>query len=315
MLSFARTFPLRALAKVAAAAALAVVAVVAAVTMAAGAHPASAQTAPAITTPPIPAAATGADAPSVGTGTGGAGANAGATAGATAGNGAGSTAGSGKVDINVQLPGTNGPSQSIVIILVLTLLAVAPSLLIMMTSFTRIVIVLSLTRQAMGLQAVPPNQVIAGLALFLSLFVMAPTLKQVNTDALQPWLKGKITQDQAWEAAQAPIKQFMLKQTRKSELQSMINASKEAKPGKPEDVSLTTLIPAFILSELKTAFLIGFVIFVPFLVIDLVVSSSLMSMGMMMLPPSLVSLPFKLLLFVMVDGWALVVSSLLSSFK
>ena len=207
------------------------------------------------------------------------------------------------------------PSQSVLVIIALTLLAVAPALLIMTTSFTRIVIVLSLTRNALGLQSIPPNQVIVGLAMFLSLFVMSPTLGEMNKVGLQPLLHGEKTQGEAFKAATVPLKSFMLAQTRKDELATFVKASGKERPASPEDVPLPTLIPAFILSELKTAFIIGFIVFVPFLVIDLIVSSSLMSMGMMMLPPVLVSLPFKLLLFVMVDGWALVVRSLLTSFR
>lgn len=207
------------------------------------------------------------------------------------------------------------PGQSVLIILLLTLLAVAPALLMMFTSFTRIVIVLSLTRNALGLQSIPPNQVVVGLSLFLSLFVMAPTLSQMNEAGLQPLLKGDKTFQEAWDSAQVPLKQFMLGQTRKSEINLFLKASRSPAPKRPEDIALTTLVPAFVLSEIKTAFIIGFVVFVPFLIIDLVVSSTLMSMGMFMLPPVLVSLPFKLLLFVMVDGWALVVKSLVTSFN
>jgi flagellar biosynthesis protein FliP len=175
--------------------------------------------------------------------------------------------------------------------------------------------VLSLTRNAMGLHTIPPNQVIVGLAMFLSFFVMSPTLGDINRDAIQPLLKGEKTQTQAYDAAVGPLRTFMLKQTRKGELAMFTSAANNGqRPEKPEDVGLAALIPAFILSELKTAFIIGFVIFIPFLVIDIVVSSSLMSMGMMMLPPVFVSLPFKLLLFVMVDGWGLIVRSLLKSF-
>lgn len=210
--------------------------------------------------------------------------------------------------------GLTKPSQSIVVILGLTLLSVVPSLLILLTGFTRIVIVLGLTRQALGLSNVPPNQVIAGLALFLSLFLMAPTLTQMNKVALQPYLHGQDTATQAYQAGEVPLKKWMLKQTRKPELAMMTQVSHEH-PSSPEKVSMAALIPAFLLSEIKSAFIIGFVIFIPFLVIDLVVSSTLMSMGMMMLPPTLVSLPFKLLLFVMVDGWTLVVHSLIVSFK
>lgn len=207
------------------------------------------------------------------------------------------------------------PGQSVIIILLLSLLAVAPALLIMLTSFTRIVIVLSLTRNALGLTTIPPNQVVIGLSLFLSLFVMLPTLSQVNDTALKPLLDGDLTTKEAYDKAQGPIRDFMLDQTRDGELNLFIKASRSETPETRDDVSLATLVPAFVLSELKTAFIIGFVVFVPFLIIDLVVSSTLMSMGMFMLPPILVSLPFKLLLFVMVDGWALVVKSLVTSFN
>jgi flagellar biosynthesis protein FliP len=218
--------------------------------------------------------------------------------------------------ISIDLEGeAGGPSQSVLIIVLLSLLAVAPALLVMLTSFTRIVIVLSLTRNALGVQSIPPNQVLVGLALFLSLFVMSPVLSEINEAALQPMLNGEKTQQEAYEAAVVPLRGFMLEQTRDGELAMFISAESGERPDSPEDVSLAALIPAFILSELKTAFIIGFVIFIPFLVIDIVVSSSLMSMGMMMLPPVVVSLPFKLLLFVMVDGWGLIVRSLLSSFN
>jgi len=175
-------------------------------------------------------------------------------------------------------------------------------------------VVLSLTRNALGVQAIPPNQVVVGLALFLSLFVMGPTLKEMNEKGLQPYLNGELNQQQAYDAGIEPLREFMIDQTRPGELALFVKAAGEAKPANPDDVSMTALVPAFILSELKTAFIIGFIVFIPFLVIDLVIASSLMSMGMMMLPPILISLPFKLLLFVMVDGWALVVRSLLSSF-
>ena len=210
--------------------------------------------------------------------------------------------------------GKKKAGQSVTIILLLTILAIAPALLMMVTSFTRIVIVLSLTRNALGVNAIPPNQVIVGLSLFLSLFVMFPTLSRVNEDALKPLMDGKISYNEAYHRAQDPLRDFMLRQTRKGELDLFIKASREERPQTRDDVSMATLVPAFVLSELKTAFIIGFVVFVPFLIIDLVVSSTLMSMGMFMLPPVLVSLPFKLLLFVMVDGWALVVKSLITSF-
>ena len=217
--------------------------------------------------------------------------------------------------VTVQLPDvTEKPSQSVIIILALTVLSVAPALLIMMTSFTRIAIVLSLTRNALGLQGVPPNQVIVGLALFLSLFVMGPTLSRINDDAIQPLLAGQIEQGEAYDNAVGPIREFMMGQTRQEEIGMFLSFQGADRPENPDDVGLTALIPAFILSELRTAFIIGFVIFIPFLVVDIIVSSSLMSMGMMMLPPVLVSLPFKLMLFVMIDGWDLIVRSLITSF-
>lgn len=217
--------------------------------------------------------------------------------------------------LNVDLGGAlTKPSNSIMIIILITLLSTAPALLIMMTSFTRVIIVLTLTRNALGVVSIPPNQVLVGLALFISLFIMSPTLSEMNKTAIQPYMKGEINQTQAYTEATKPLKAFMLKQTRQEELALFVNAS-GAKPDVPENVSMQALVPAFILSEMKTAFIIGFVIFIPFLVIDIIVSSSLMSMGMAMLPPQMISLPFKLLLFVMVDGWALVVKSLLTSFN
>jgi flagellar biosynthesis protein FliP len=229
-------------------------------------------------------------------------------------NGTSPTSGSGQISVN--LGGTlTKPSESLTIIIALTLLSVAPALLIMLTSFTRIIVVLSLTRNALGLQTVPPNQVLAGLALFITFFIMSPVITSINHDAVQPYLHNQITQGVALQKAEVPLKAWMLKQTRTSELAVFINASSGPKPKAPSDVSMTELIPAFALSELKSAFIIGFVVFIPFLVIDLIVSSSLMSMGMMMLPPVLVSLPFKILLFVLVDGWALIVKSLLTSYR
>ena len=207
------------------------------------------------------------------------------------------------------------PSESIVILIAVTLLGVAPSLLIMLTGFTRMVIVLSLTRQALGLQTTPPNQVIAGLALIFSLFVMAPTLTQMNHVAVQPYLNGQLTASQAFNTGEIPLKQWMLRQTDAPELTLAQSEAHQATSVPPAAaIPLGTLVPAFMLSQLKSAFIIGFVIFIPFLIIDLLVSSTLMSMGMMMLPPTLVSLPFKILLFVMVDGWTLVVRSLLQSY-
>jgi flagellar biosynthetic protein FliP len=219
------------------------------------------------------------------------------------------------VEINLpDLTGGEGPTSSIVLLLSLTVLAVAPALLLLTTSFTKIIVVLSLTRNALGLQGIPPNQVLAGLAIFLSFFVMSPVLGVVNTEALQPYLDGSISFGEAFDIGRIPMEKFMLANTRPEELALMVNVSKEPPPATPSDVSLTTLVPAFILSELRAAFIIGFVIFLPFLIIDMVVSSGLMSVGMIMLPPVLVSLPFKLLLFVLVDGWALIVSALVGSY-
>ena len=224
-------------------------------------------------------------------------------------------AGSDSGSVTLDLDAGDEPSKAIVAILLLTVLSLAPALLLLMTSFTRIVIVLSLTRNALGVQAIPPNQVIVGLSLFLSLFIMGPTLEKVNEQGIQPLLNGDKGYSQAYEDGVQPLRAFMLKEVKPKELALFVRAADDERPARPEDVSMSALVPAFVLSEIKTAFLIGFVIFIPFLVIDIVVSSSLMSMGMMMLPPVLISLPFKLLLFVMVDGWALVVRSLLSSYS
>ncbi len=217
--------------------------------------------------------------------------------------------------VTVDLNGVNGtPSSSIVVLLALTVLSVAPALLLMMTSFTKIFVVLALTRNALGLTGVPPNQILAGLALFLSLFIMAPVVGEVNSVGLQPYLDGTLGFTQAVEAGSGPLREFMLGQTREEDLALMHRAADLPNPGSPDEVSTVTLIPAFMLSELRSAFIIGFVIFVPFLVIDVVVSSALMAMGMMMLPPVMVSLPFKLLLFVLVDGWALIITALVGSY-
>jgi len=216
--------------------------------------------------------------------------------------------------VTVNLGGNlNKPSTSILVLLAVTVLAVAPSMLILLTGFTRIVIVFGLTRNALGLGTTPPNQVIAGLALFLSLFIMAPTLNQMNHVALQPYLHGQETATQAYRAAEVPLKTWLLEQTGKDEL-AMTTSIDQEHPKTPADTSLAALIPAFLLSQLKSAFTIGFVIFIPFLIIDLVVSATLMSMGVVMLPPTLVSLPFKLLLFVLVNGWVLITHSLVVSF-
>jgi flagellar biosynthetic protein FliP len=224
-------------------------------------------------------------------------------------------AGSADASISLDLPGvTEKASNSVVIILLLTVLSVAPSLLVLCTSFTRIVIVLSLTRNALGLPTAPPQQVIVGLSVFLTLFVMGPTLNQMKDVALDPLLDGTISVSQAYDAAQAPLREFLLEHTREGELKMFLDASNTETPVARDEVPLVALVPAFVLSELKSGFIIGFVIFIPFLIIDIVVSAVLMGLGMMMLPPSFVSLPFKILLFVMLDGWMLVVGTLLTSY-
>ncbi|KOO46601.1 flagellar type III secretion system pore protein FliP [Priestia koreensis] len=206
-------------------------------------------------------------------------------------------------------------STTVKLLLLLTVFSLAPSILILMTCFTRIVIVLSFVRTSLGTQQMPPNQVIVGLSLFLTFFVMAPTLSQVNKEALQPLFDEKITLNQAYDRAAVPLKEFMSKNTRQKDLALFLDYAKLERPKSVEDIPLTALVPAFAISELKTAFQIGFMIFIPFLVIDMIVASVLMSMGMMMLPPVMISLPFKILLFVLVDGWNLVVKSLLQSFS
>jgi flagellar biosynthetic protein FliP len=224
-----------------------------------------------------------------------------------------------KPSINLNINGTNPdgsrPSSSLVILLGLTVLSVAPALLLLCTSFTKVFMVLGITRNALGLTSMPPNQVIAGLALFLTLFIMSPTVSAMNKEGVQPYLKGDKTQSQAFDAGVKPLREFMWKTAREDEVALMIKLSGSEKPKDKDDVELTTLIPAFILSELRAAFIIGFVIFIPFLLIDMVVSASLMSLGMMMLPPVTVSLPFKLLLFVLVNGWGLILTALVASYK
>ena len=226
----------------------------------------------------------------------------------------GTTADDGTVSVKVNGPGGK-PSSSIVTILLITVLSVAPAILLMCTSFTKIFVVLSLTRNALGLTAVPPNQVLAGLALFLSLFVMGPVLSDVNKTGVQPYLNGQKTQAVAFQDGSKPLREFMLNQTREEEIALFTKAAKKDAPKSRDAVPLTTLIPAFVISELRAAFIIGFVIYIPFLVIDLVVSASLMALGMMMLPPVSVSLPFKLLLFVLVNGWGLIITSLVASYR
>jgi flagellar biosynthetic protein FliP len=201
------------------------------------------------------------------------------------------------------------------IIFILTLLTLAPSILIMMTSFTRIIIILSLTRSALGTQQMPPNQVLIGLALFLTFFIMAPVLTDINQQALQPYLKGEITFQDGLKKAEVPLRDFLFKQTRKKDLALFVDIAGMEKPVAKDDVPTWVLIPAFIISELKTAFQMGFVIYIPFLIIDMVVASTLMSMGMLMLPPIIISLPFKILLFILVDGWHLITRSMVLSFN
>jgi flagellar biosynthetic protein FliP len=200
------------------------------------------------------------------------------------------------------------------IIFLLTVLTVSPAILILMTSFTRVAVVLSFLRHALGTQQTPSNQVIAGMALFLTFFIMTPVWMDINDQALQPYLRDEISQQTALKRAVVPVHRFMMKQTREKDLALFVGMSKMERPKTPQDVPLSVLIPSFVISELKTAFFIGFILFVPFLIIDMVVSSVLLSMGMMMLPPILISLPFKLMLFVLVDGWYLVVGSMVRSF-
>jgi len=205
-------------------------------------------------------------------------------------------------------------SVSLQILLIMTALSFIPAFVILMTSFTRIIIVFSILRQALGLQQTPSNQLLTGMALFLTMFIMAPVFDRVNQDALQPYLKEQMTAQQAIDKAQGPLKDFMLAQTRQSDLDLFMRLSKRTDIAGPDQVPLTILVPAFVTSELKTAFQIGFMIFIPFLIIDMVVASVLIAMGMMMLSPLIISLPFKIMLFVLVDGWALIMGTLASSF-
>lgn len=209
---------------------------------------------------------------------------------------------------------TGDTSSAVRIVLALTLLAILPSLVVCVTAFLRIVIVLSMLRHAIGMPETPPNTVVIGLALFLTLFTMNPVLQKVNADALQPFMAGKISIQQGLDSAVKPLREFMVKQTREQDLALMVEISKSKRPTTMDDISNVQLIPAFMLSELRAAFQIGFVIFLPFLLIDLIVSSILMSLGMMMMPPVSVSLPIKILMFVLVDGWALIVKALVGSF-
>lgn len=223
---------------------------------------------------------------------------------------------SGDSSVTIDLDGiTDKPSTPVTVILVMSLISLLPAILLTCTSFTKVLIVLGLTRNALGLQQIPPNQVLAGLALFLSLFIMAPVLGAMNDTGIQPYLDGDKTATAAYEDGVEPLRDFMLKQTGDDELRLLTNVAGRDLPENRDDVSMATLVPSFVLSELKQAFIIGFIIFIPFLVIDIVISGALMALGMMMMPPVMVSLPFKLLLFVLVDGWGLVITSVVSSYQ
>lgn len=234
-------------------------------------------------------------------------------------------AASGAVDAQTPLPritfgveSAESPEQvalSLQILLLLTVLSLAPAILVMTTSFTRIIVVLAFLRNALSTNQMPPNQVLIGLALFLTFFVMAPTWQTINETALQPYLAREIGQEEALSRAMEPIRDFMFRHTRERDLALMIDLSQGERPVTPSDVGTEALIPAFIISELKSAFQMGFILFIPFIVIDMIVASTLMSMGMLMLPPVMISLPFKILLFVLIDGWHLVVRSLLLGFQ
>ncbi|MDR0924104.1 MAG: flagellar type III secretion system pore protein FliP [Hungatella sp.] len=207
-----------------------------------------------------------------------------------------------------------GRVPTLEVFLILTIISLLPSILVMMTSFTRIIIVLSFTRNALGVQQSPPNMVLVGIALFLTLFIMDPVIKDVNTNAYQPYIREEISQKEALDRAAVPMKRFMLKQTKTDTLNLFIDLSKTDKPENVEALPMTVIIPSFMTSELERAFTAGFMIFLPFLLVDIIVSSTLMSMGMVMLPPAMISLPFKLLLFVTVNGWELLFSNLVNSF-
>lgn len=219
--------------------------------------------------------------------------------------------------VNLGFKTTDNPNEvvnAIKIVLVMTVLTLAPAILIMMTSFTRLIIVFSFLRQAMGVQQMPPNQLLVGLALFLTFFIMGPSFTEMNTKGIQPYLAGKISQEKALEETLAPLRKFMFTQTRPQDLSLFVKLAKIEKPKTLADVPTMVLVPSFVISELKTAFQIGFIIFLPFLIIDMVAASVLMAMGMMMLPPVVISLPFKIMLFIMVDGWALLIGSMVKSF-
>lgn len=220
-----------------------------------------------------------------------------------------------QITVGVDTTGNPGDfSITLQILFLMTILSLAPAILILLTSFTRIVIVFHFIRQALGTQQIPPNQILIGLALFLTFFIMAPTWGKVHNQALAPYLDNQISQKEAYDRGIKPVREFLLKHTREKDLGLFLNLSSEEKPENPTQVSTLVLIPAFAISELRIAFQIGFILFIPFLIIDMVVASVLMSMGMLMLPPMMISLPFKILLFVLVDGWYLLVSSMLTSF-
>lgn len=216
------------------------------------------------------------------------------------------------MEFNLNLNETGSIVQ---LLLIITVLSLAPAILVLMTSFTRIVVVLSFLRNALGTQQLPPTQVIIGLSLFLTYFVMMPTFSQINANALQPYLANEITREEALSETEGPLREFMFKQTREKDLELFVSMAKMDRPRTYSDIPTHVLIPAFVVSELKTAFQIGFAIFIPFMIIDMIVASTLMSMGMMMMPPMMISLPFKILLFVLVDGWSLVVQSVVMSFR
>lgn len=219
--------------------------------------------------------------------------------------------------INLNVSAADSPGEvvdSVKLLVLLSVLALAPAFIMMVTSFTRIVVVLSLLRGAIGTPMTPPNQVLIGLALFLTFFIMAPVYNQINENAVKPYLNNQLTQQQAMDEAYKPLRSFMLKQTREKDLALFLSISDADRPRNAEDVPFSAMVPAFVISELKTAFQMGFLLYVPFLIIDIVVASTLMSMGMFMLPPVMISLPFKLMLFIMVDGWYLVIKSLVESF-
>jgi len=220
--------------------------------------------------------------------------------------------------ISLTLGKASGPGQvssAMQVVVLMTVLSLAPAILIMFTSFIRMVVVLSFVRQALGTAQTPPNQVLIGLALFLTLFIMSPVISQIRKDAWDPYMAGSITLESAYDKAAAPLKRFMLKQTREKDLDLFMRASGSGRVSGPEEIPMQVAASSFMVSELKTSFQMGFMIYLPFLVLDLIVASVLMSMGMMMLPPATVSLPFKLMLFVLVDGWSLIVGSLINSFK